>query len=88
MAARYPYVTPEGKWLLWDVATGQQLERWSVDAKILLHNGTHVSEPPAGVEPQLPPGPPAAVQPPRVASAQTFVAPADAEAPSRPKKKE
>jgi hypothetical protein len=40
--------TTEGKWIVWD-AKGQQLERWPVDARLLLKNGECTAEPPEGV---------------------------------------
>lgn len=66
--------TPEGKWILWltqDVingsgqvmaAKGSQIERWAVDAKLLIANGEAVTEPPENVEPKLPPAPPRHVE--------------------------
>jgi hypothetical protein len=42
--------TSDGKWILFEVATGAQVEHWSVDARVLLANGSHTAEPPEGVE--------------------------------------
>jgi len=50
--------TPEGKVIVFAASTGQQLERWPVDAKLLLANGEATLEAPEGVDVQLaPPAP-------------------------------
>lgn len=54
--------TADGKWVLFEVATGQQREFWSVDARPLLAAGTHVLDPPDGVTAVAPPMPPESVQ--------------------------
>ena len=72
--------TAEGKWILFDVATGAQQEFWPIDASSLLEIGSHTAEPPEGVEVKLPPQPPQHVPAPQTASVQTFVGP-DGEAP-------
>ena len=65
----------EGKWILFAVDTGEQLEFWAIDAKALLALGTHTTEPPAGVELAAPTLPPQHVQVPPTPLVQTFVAP-------------
>ena len=70
-----PTKTPEGMWVVFDVRTGAQLDRWPVDAKILVANGTHSFEAPEGVEPKLPPAPPRHVGAPRARVVKTFEQP-------------
>lgn len=50
--------TIEGKWVLFDLETGEQREYWSIDAKRLVEAGTHATEAPEGVEPVPPVMPP------------------------------
>jgi len=60
-----PTRTPEGKWIIFEVSMGTQLERWPVDAKMLLIAGTHTAQAPEGVEPKVPPAPPTHVGVPK-----------------------
>lgn len=55
--------TPEGKWVLWN-EDGHQIARWPVDAKAMIGHGFSAT-PPTGVEPDVPPAPPAAAAPPQ-----------------------
>ena len=64
--------TIEGKWVLFAVATGQQVEHWPVDAKLLLQLGSHTAEPPAGVDVVPPPTVPKYVGAPRAPVATVF----------------
>jgi hypothetical protein len=41
-----PERTPEGRWVIYDVATGARIERWPIDAKDFLKAGTHTTKPP------------------------------------------
>ena len=66
--------TPEGKWVIFD-EKGEQLERWPVDAKLLVQNGTHSLEAPEGVEAKLPSAPPRHVGAPRAKAVKTFEQP-------------
>lgn len=76
-----PKITsPDGKWILFDVATGAQQEFWPIDGRALLEVGSHTAEPPEGTSVVLPPAPPQHVPPPQTATVQTFVGP-DGEAP-------
>jgi len=45
------YKTPEGKAVVWLTATRERLERWPVDAKLLLANGEATYDPPEGAAP-------------------------------------
>ena len=50
--------TSEGKWVVFDASTGEQMERWPIDAQLALKNGEVTLEAPEGVEvtePVLPP---------------------------------
>jgi hypothetical protein len=49
-----PQRTPEGKWAIYHAVTGQQIERWPVDARGMLATGEYVSEPPSKAQ-ALPP---------------------------------
>lgn len=40
--------TPDGKWVLYRVADGQRLERWSIDAHHLLATGEYTTDPKLG----------------------------------------
>lgn len=40
-----PERTPEGKWVLFHRATGQRLERWSVDARAMMGSGDYTADP-------------------------------------------
>lgn len=75
--------TTDGKWVIFDAETGAQLERWPVDARILIDNGTHTLEPPEGVEAVVPSAPPRHVGAPRSAAAKVFEA---GDAPAKRKK--
>lgn len=81
-----PIKTPEGKWVVFEVATGKQLERWPVDAKHLVADPAYSYAPPEGVEPQVDPGPPTHVGAPKAVTASVFEAP-DAEPAKRSRKK-
>lgn len=37
--------TPDGKWVLYRVADGQRLERWSIDARNLIATGEYTTDP-------------------------------------------
>jgi hypothetical protein len=37
--------TPDGKWVLFRVATGERLERWPVDARPLIATGEYTTDP-------------------------------------------
>lgn len=76
--------TAEGKWVLFDVETGEQKEFWPIDGSQLVALGSHTAEPPAGVEVKMPPQPPQHVPAPQSASVQTFVG-EDGEAPTKPR---
>jgi hypothetical protein len=78
--------TVEGKWVLFTVPAGEQVEHWPVDAKILLKNGTHSLEPPEGIEVHVPPAPPQYVGVPKAPVATIFEAPGTAEPAKRGKK--
>lgn len=65
--------TPEGKWILFAVETGEQAEFWPIDAKRLIALGSHTLEPPTGIVPVVPAQPPRHAAPPQTASVQTFV---------------
>jgi hypothetical protein len=67
--------TAEGKWVVFDQATGRQLERWPVDAKLLVESGAYTLDPPEGVDPVLPKAPPRHVGIPTAPVAKMFVAP-------------
>jgi len=54
-----PIRTHAGQWVLWEVATGQQIVRWPVDAQGMVASGEYRLAPPDGVTPELPPAPPA-----------------------------
>ena len=45
-----PKRTPTGKWVIYEVATGQQVERWPVDARRMIECGEFSAEPPEGQE--------------------------------------
>jgi hypothetical protein len=66
--------TPEGKYVVFD-ENGQQIERWPIDAKLLVQNGSHSFEAPEGVEPKLPLAPPRHVGAPRAKAVKTFEQP-------------
>lgn len=66
-----PLKTSEGKWIVFDRA-GRQLERWPIDAKLLLQNGEVTDEAPAGQDVKLPPALPAHVGAPKAVVAQVF----------------
>lgn len=72
--------TAEGKWVLFDVATGAQKEFWPIDARALIEVGSHTAEPPEGATVVEPPQPPKHAGVPQAAVAQTFVGP-DGESP-------
>lgn len=59
-----PITTPTGQWVLWDVATGQQLTRWPVDAQGMVASGEYTLTPPEGITPEVPAAPPAFAAPP------------------------
>lgn len=67
--------TPDGKWVVFDRTTGSQLERWPIDAKVLLDNDTHTAEPPEGKVAVVPKGPPRRVGVPVAKPAKHFEAP-------------
>lgn len=67
--------TVEGKWVLFPVDGGQQIERWPIDGKLLLDSGEYTTEPPEGVEAKVPKSPPRHVGAPTSAPASVFVAP-------------
>lgn len=74
--------TTDGKWIVFDAKTGKQLERWPVDAKLLLANGECTAEPPEGVDPVVPVAPPRHVGVPRAPVARVFEAPPEGEEPA------
>lgn len=43
-----PQRTPEGKWAIYHAVTGQQIDRWPVDARAMLGCGEYVAMPPQG----------------------------------------
>ena len=45
--------TPEGKWVVFDRATGQRLERWPVDARAMLASGDFTATTPDDSETTL-----------------------------------
>lgn len=52
-----PQRTREGKWAIYHAVTGQQIERWPVDARAMLATGEYVAVPPSGASPLPPPTP-------------------------------
>jgi hypothetical protein len=66
--------TGEGKWVLFDLATGEQRDFWPIDARKLVAAGTHSAEPPKGVVPVAPLMPPERVGMPAKPSATVAVA--------------
>jgi len=66
--------TIEGKWVLFDAKTGEQVEHWPVDAKLLLKNASHTLEAPEGVAPVVPKVPPQHVGVPQVPVATLYEA--------------
>jgi hypothetical protein len=76
--------TSDGKWVMFDLATGEQREYWPVDAKALIAAGTHSAEPPAGTSARSPFQPPKHVPAPRSASASVFEVDGESEAAGEP----
>jgi hypothetical protein len=66
--------TAEGKWVLFDLKTGEQREFWPIDARALLKGGSHAAEPPEGVEAVPPVQPPKHVGVPKAAVANVHEA--------------
>jgi len=64
--------TGEGKWVLFELATGKQGEFWPIDARALLALGTHAEDPPTGAVVTPPVMPPARVGAPRAVAAPVF----------------
>lgn len=62
--------TSEGKWVLFDVATGAQAEFWPIDARLLLDAGSHSTEAPTGVAVSQPQSAPRRVGVPKTAVAK------------------
>lgn len=77
--------TPEGKWVVFEVSTGKQLERWPVDAKTLVADGTYSLTAPDGVEPKVDDGPPEHVGVPKTPVSTIPEAPVK-RGPGRPRK--
>lgn len=46
-----PTRTPEGKWVLYDVSTGERMERWPVDARGMIESGGYTADAPHGALP-------------------------------------
>jgi hypothetical protein len=46
-----PDRTSEGKWVLYQCATGKRLERWPVDARAMLASGDYTADPSNGQVP-------------------------------------
>lgn len=72
--------TADGKAIIFDCdpqskTYGQQIERWPVDARILIDNGTHSYDPPEGVEAVAPKLPPRRVGVPAAPVVKVFEAP-------------
>jgi hypothetical protein len=63
------FKTAEGKWVLFDLETGEQREFWPIDARALLKAGSHAADPPEGVEAVPPVQPPKHVGAPKAAVA-------------------
>jgi hypothetical protein len=90
------FKTAEGKWVLFDLETGEQREFWPIDARALLADGSHAADPPEGVEAVPPVQPPKHVGAPKAAVANVHeavpasepaeVAVPDAEEPKKAKK--
>ena len=40
--------TPEGRWVIYERATGKRVERWPVDARGMLERGEYLPDPPDG----------------------------------------
>ncbi len=66
--------TSEGKWVVFDASTGEQMERWPIDAQLALKNGEITLEAPEGVTVSEPVAPPRAVGVPVVQPAKVFEA--------------
>ena len=66
--------TSEGKWVVFSTSTGEQMERWPVDANVGLANGEYTLEAPEGVEVKEPVMPPKAVGVPVSKPAKVFEA--------------
>jgi hypothetical protein len=88
--------TGEGKWVLFDLKTGEQRDFWPIDARKLVAAGTHSTEPPKGVVPVAPLMPPERVGMPAKPAATVAVAepepepvavPAGEEEPAKPKRR-
>jgi hypothetical protein len=62
--------TTEGKWVLFDLATGKQGEFWPIDARRLLEIGSHSTEAPQGATVVAPPVAPRNVGVPKTAVAK------------------
>lgn len=78
--------TPEGKWILFDAATGEQAEFWPIDGTAMMQAGSHVAEAPEGTVVKLPKQPPRHPGPPQMAPVQTFVGEGGDAPPTKPAK--
>ena len=64
--------TSEGKWVVFDASTGEQMERWPIDAQLALKNGEVTLDAPEGVAVKEPFMPPRSVGVPQVPAAKVF----------------
>lgn len=88
-----PIKTPDGKWVVFRVATGEQLERWPVDARHLVTDPAYSLTAPDGVVPKVAAPPPQHVGVPQTPVTKMYEAPVDVPAdapvkrgPGRPRK--